>query len=654
MSIGRLLAWAALLGFALTIRLAYLQEHRSRPDFHAPLNDALYHHAWARALAFHDSVPPPGTTEQPWHSRPFFKAPGYPYLLAAAYRALGDDPTRIALAQIALGLLSVILLVHLGRACGGPAAGWWAGALGAGSWNLVYYEQELMEPVLLVPLLLGFLLAAQRATRDGGLGWTAWAGILLGGVALVRPNFLLFVPLAMLWMVWRLRGPGRAPVRAAVLLLAAFILTTLPSLVRNARVGGEAVWFSANGGINLYLGNNPDANGVDAAAPDLLAWSPFDYPGLVRRLEAETGRPLSYRAASRHFTRRALDFWREQPGAALALTARKALYFWSADELANEADLAQIRAESRILHWLPFPFAATAGFGLTGLLLWWALAAGGEMAPRGARSLVVLMLLLLLAAFASVVPFFAASRFRLPVLPLLYVWAGLGFASLPGILRREGYGALLPWAGVLVMVGGLVAVNHVPGRADAQRGQVDRALSLMRLGRVDEALQVLERLAGQRPQDFYVRGQWGSALLMADRPEEALRQFDRALEREPGFVAGLLGRAQALARLGRMAEARQSARRAVEREPGRADGWVLLAATEHALDQRAEADAHFRQALQIDPRHVAATVGWGYLKLQNEELAEAAALFRRALQIEPDHPEAQAGLRRAEAGAAPE
>ena len=53
------------------LRTVYLVWSAELPFFDYPITDALYHHRWAEAIA-------QGVL---WDGQPFFRAPGYPYLL---------------------------------------------------------------------------------------------------------------------------------------------------------------------------------------------------------------------------------------------------------------------------------------------------------------------------------------------------------------------------------------------------------------------------------------------------------------------------------------------------------------------------------------------------------------------------------------------
>jgi tetratricopeptide (TPR) repeat protein len=61
-----------------------------------------------------------------------------------------------------------------------------------------------------------------------------------------------------------------------------------------------------------------------------------------------------------------------------------------------------------------------------------------------------------------------------------------------------------------------------------------------------------------------------------DRPEEALDQYERALELEPNLAVLHSNKAAALVMLGRWEEAEQAGRRAVQLDPGSIDGNYML------------------------------------------------------------------------------
>src|SRR5262245_318636 len=95
---GRI-ALALLLGTALVLRVVYVLEQRANPFFAAPIRDGAYHVEWAKALA---------RGGEPYHPGPFFRAPLYPWFLAACFRLFGEGLLLPRLLQCVLGAGTVL------------------------------------------------------------------------------------------------------------------------------------------------------------------------------------------------------------------------------------------------------------------------------------------------------------------------------------------------------------------------------------------------------------------------------------------------------------------------------------------------------------------------------------------------------------------
>ncbi len=165
------------------------------------------------------------------------RAPGYALLLAGPVAAVGGDPDRsIAAARILqLGILTGLLWLGssawLARGRPGAAVGW---ALLLAAHPLAAYAIDWGHdewPAALV------LLAVWLRHRDGARSPAAGDGLLLGALALLRPE-LLWLPI--LW--WLLRGPVRPPRRAVLVCSLAFVLVAGPWAVRNALLTGDPLF----------------------------------------------------------------------------------------------------------------------------------------------------------------------------------------------------------------------------------------------------------------------------------------------------------------------------------------------------------------------------------------------------------------------------
>src|SRR5262245_15244870 len=304
------------------LRAAYLTELRQDPLFLSPALDAELHDYWARGIAFGAWSVPPDRTDPKIRTTPYFRPPGYPFALAGIYRLPGGTPVAARVVQFAVGLAGALLGFALARRYAGVTAGVVCAGLMATSWNLIFFEGELLDSFLLAVLTPAAILLT-RAAGDRAAGWiSVLAGASLGAFALVRPNGLVLLPVAAAWVYWVHHRGARGPTawRAPLLFFAGGLLVISPATLRNYAVSGEWVPISSNGGINLYIGNNPRADGIRAGIPDLEAlagihgWTCFDYPLVVDGLSREVGRPLGYGEASRVWASKARRWIFENPG----------------------------------------------------------------------------------------------------------------------------------------------------------------------------------------------------------------------------------------------------------------------------------------------------------------------------------------------------
>jgi hypothetical protein len=217
-------------------------------------------------------------------------SPGLPILVSGIYALSGGVHPELARIVLALiGTLGVFLAYLLGRRLGGPTAGLVA-ALVMGTYPaLLEYQGMIMTEPLAATLLAAALLAFFRAWDRGGVAAWALCGLLLGLLAMVRPEYLLFgvlVPLAAA-LAGRARPSRRWALPAGAAALA-FVVVVLPWTIRNAIVLDRLVPISTGSGKVLYIGTYLPAGGDgNELRQDLLEHD----PSLRRRFVDELQRP---------------------------------------------------------------------------------------------------------------------------------------------------------------------------------------------------------------------------------------------------------------------------------------------------------------------------------------------------------------------------
>ncbi len=601
----------------LTVRIIYLLHSFYCPDFASPVLDPRLNDYWARALVTGNWTPPVYADDPEICTTPYGRPPGYPYLLAVVYALFDGSYLAPRLAQLGLGLVNVALAFALGRRIFGNAAGIVAAGILAVYWPLVYFEMELNYPVVVVFLTLLTLLCCQRWVHHPTLRMAAGIGAIIGCFALIRPNVLLSGITLAAWMIWagrRRAMPWRKALINAFALLAACGALITPAVVRNYVVSKEWVLISYYDGVNIYIGNNPQSRGDSARIPDLRdisgldAWDCFSYPMLVRNLGRKMDGPdFGFSDASRYFRRRAAAFVWEEPFTALRLTVRKALLFWGPIEVSDSKVMELDRQASPLLRWLPgFPSVFAAA--LLGALLWRRNARrSGSQEPDRTRDAflecVAFLVLFAVSYFFSILPFFIAGRYRIPVVPILAVFAGYGLVATGAAWRTGDYrrGALS--SALLALLYIACATPFASYLPDAATWHLRRAQAHMQAHRDGEALQELASALREDDMNIEAHVLTGFLLDRAGDIEAAIAQYRRALEIDPDHVTACNNLGHALAR------------------QGEAD----------------EAEALYRRALQWNPWHALACNNLGWLSMEHGRLEEAVGAFTQEITAEPNH-----------------
>jgi 4-amino-4-deoxy-L-arabinose transferase-like glycosyltransferase len=260
------LAVVTVAGLGLRVGYAIDQPSPPPPDAaaYAQIAESLY-----RAGSF--DARPPGTEGEIQPASSY--APGLPWFVAGVYRLTGGVHLTLALVLLALLSAAAIPMTFvLGKRMAGSVAGLvGATAFAAYPALLEYQGMLLTEPLaafLLSAGLVTFLWATERRSTWAWLG----SGVLLGALALVRPEYLAIA--ALLPPAWLAREAIRGRLRQAWAMAAISLLGTVvvlaPWTIRNEIVLGRTVPISTGGGKALFIGTYLDADGDGPKLRELL------------------------------------------------------------------------------------------------------------------------------------------------------------------------------------------------------------------------------------------------------------------------------------------------------------------------------------------------------------------------------------------------
>jgi hypothetical protein len=191
------------------------------------------------------------------------RMPLYPAMIC--YTAWMREPGifLFRLTQAAIGALTVFVAVRLAELALGRNAAICAGVLTAFDPFAIYSTKLLLNEVAYTFLLVAFARSCwQESRRMRGMGLrvpalVGWIGTML---VMTRPEALglVIAALCMLPVIARNRGHALRAALVAVLMLTACLVAWG---ARNERVIGKFVVLTTNGGITLYDGNGPQADG---------------------------------------------------------------------------------------------------------------------------------------------------------------------------------------------------------------------------------------------------------------------------------------------------------------------------------------------------------------------------------------------------------
>ena len=359
----------------------------------------------------------------PFKSPILFYPPAYPYFLAAGYAWLGSLEA-VKWVQAVLGALLVPAVGRVGALAFAPRAGLFAAGIVAFYPELVWFSVHFWSETLFLVLLWWAFERALAAHASGRRGAAVAAGALWGLAALTRETALYFAPLVGLWLAW---GRGREAERAAwrpalgAVFLAAMTLTVAPWTYRNWVVFHAFVPVSTFGAHSLWQGNTrlplDEFYRQTDSVPD-----PIPQYRLARERAWAAIRERQPRWLLEKLRVEMPEFW--GPGSHVFVLIDRDAYGPVGPGIRR-----LVRAVTVV------PYLAVLALAVPGL-------AALRLTP--ARGLLVLFLAYYNALHVVT---YGQDRFRLPVMPVLFLAAGEAWAS----FRAGTFPALSPWRRVLLL-----------------------------------------------------------------------------------------------------------------------------------------------------------------------------------------------------------
>lgn len=416
----------------------------------------------------------------------------------------------------------------------------------------------------------------------------AWAvGLGIGCMAMMVATIFFVLPLVIIALVQK----STSALKSLPLLLIGVGLGCSPAILHNRWIAHDSVLLSAHGGLNFFIGNNPQADGYLKIPSGLRANQAQMLADSINVAEKAlgAGQNIPRSAVSAYWSHQASAYIREQPLAWLRLLGQKIINFWNAYQY---DDLSIIRAFSEEGITTPgLNFGIISALGLAGICV----ALGSEHVKS--RWVIGAILLHL----ASLLTVFITERYRLAAVPGLFIMAAYF------VVQLWENAASAQWKCVGLQSATLIAWTifvtlPVPNQGvwalDTYNSGI-RYLAKKDWSKAGEQLQMAWRYA---PENDYTNLAVGNWYLLQNDLSRAVLFFQRSIRLNPENTAALNNM-----------------------------GYIAL-----SQNSPAAAVPYFLQSLQFDPNNIHATYQLATAYWKNQDPAQALQTLDRALILHPN------------------
>ncbi len=565
--------------------------------------------------------------------QPFF----YPFFLSIIYLISNSSIVCVKVIQVLLGSFTCLLTYFLGRKIFGRTAGITAAVITALYGPLIFLEAELLAAgwaafwsVVLIILLIN--LSATGSNRSCiALG-------ICGALSIItRPDFVLFLMAAAVWLAivfYKNSEPLPKIVLKVLEILAGFLFIAMPVALQNFRVTGHFGILPASGGINFYIGNNPNYKETLTARPG-EGWE--ELTSLPERNDVIS----NLWAKQKFFNRKVLNYIIDQPLAFAKGLAYKTIQFLSSREIPRNIDIYMFRKWSPLLCLLVwkaggfgFPFGVLLILMVFGIVNHW-------------RQLPAPLLLFIILYPLSIILVFVASRYRVPAIPVFSTIAAAGLLDLIGAARR------LRWRniGVIsVITIAAISLSSLPGPFPQElpnfEAELYRNLAAVenKYGNFDRAYEHCKTALELMPQFPSAYTTIGDILTNMGRIDDAISHYNKALQLGKKSAHLHLGLAKAFFKQGNLDRSILHLTEALRINPGDPDALFNLGTALAQTGKLDQAIGVFSTILRFQPNSFAAHNNLGYALLQKGNAGEAVEHFKQAVKINPDFAQAYRNL----------
>lgn len=494
---------------AFSVRIIYLNQIRTGPLFlpsEATLDEYLYD-SWAKEIAFEDPV----------GKEAFWGLPLYPYFLGLLYLLFGPNVYCARLIQFFIGAVTCCLVYGIGKRVFNRPVGILSAICLAFYNASIFYEGFLVASALSLFLNCLLLLLLLSGIENMTYGKSVSLGIVLGLTALATPSIFIFI-LFLIAFIFR-------HVKRFLISVLLCLLVILPVTIRNYLVEKDFIPITAHGGITFYAGNNPLSDGTFKMP--LSIGTDVQTIRTNARIQAQRAlkMPLKPSQVSGFWFQKGIAFIKNNPGAYIKLVSKKFLLFWNHYEISDIFDMDFFK---RFAGFLRFPLITYAVISTGGLL-------GLFMSLKQKNKKYVLLQLFILSNLISLMIYFVNTRYRLPAVPVLIVFASYGIYRIYRLAAEKRYRIVsycLAGLALCYLCGSISLVTPSPEVAYTNLG-----LFYQDRNRYEEAMQEYKQAIELNPRYPLAHNNLAIVYKKLGKTDTAIKEYKAAIALSPDYLS---------------------------------------------------------------------------------------------------------------------
>lgn len=612
---------------SLFVRLIYFNQLETTPLFGFFSMDSTYYDSVALKILKGNFL----------FKETIFSYPMYPLFLSLVYLIFGHVLTVVGYCQIFFDSLTCILVYLISsKIFKDNLVGVLASFIYA-LYNIsIFYTGFLLDVSLATFFYtLAFLLFLYAKNSAKPILWLC-SGIVVGVSMLFKANIILFLPALAFYIFYINRGNISKARKALMLLFLGIFIIALPFIIRNYKIERTLTPFPAHGGLNFYIGNNPNATGVYVPL-EKISDSPIDQiKTSVTIAKKEMGKGATSRDVSKYWFSKAFRFIRGNPRAYLFLIAKKFFLFWNAKEVGTNLNYYFCKKYIPLLKLPFFSFGIVAPFALLGFIF----------IPK-AKSLDAYLLAQYVGVYIiTLLLYFIVSRFRAICIPFISILASYGIWNLitfvkSGEKRKVTFSLI--FLGIF-----FIMVNHnitgINPESNLEMSHSNLGNILYEKGGMEEAIKHYKRAIALNPDYGEAYSNLGAIYMESGMLDESIVEYQKALKLNPYSTDAHYNLGIAYASKGLFPNAIKEYKEALKIRPDRPGIYYNLGLSYAKSGMLDNAIGAYTEAIALKPRYAKAHYNLGYIYTQKGMVDKAIAEYNKVLSINPLHASAHYNL----------